>query len=248
MPSRLPIAVASFLLRMSRSVVRRSYRGDVVRSKRTRDPELMDLLQEAGCYLVFVGFESINDATLRAFHKGNQTRASCEEAIHTFHQHGIMVHGMFIAGADDDPPGTALATARWAIEMKLESMQILPLCPLPGTETLQQLDAEGRLYRSWDPVVGRSIVNYAAGNFVLHVPKLMTAAQLQNEILAAHRLFYSRANVIRTALRIIPRGLSPFLFRFLGRSILHNAAREIEAHAAWLVSATPSESIVEEVA
>jgi anaerobic magnesium-protoporphyrin IX monomethyl ester cyclase len=215
-----------------------------VRADTTRDPELMQLLAHAGCYLAFVGFESINDATLRAFRKGNQTRASCEEAVRSFHRHGIMVHGMFIAGGDDDPPGTALATAKWAIEQRLESIQILPLCPLPGTDTLQQLETDGRLYRSWDPVIGRSIVNYGAGNFVLHEPKLLPAVQLQHEILMAHRLFYSRANVWRSALR----GLNPFLFRLLGRAILKRAATELEGHAAWLASAVPSGRAVAEVA
>jgi len=42
------LAVASFLLRMSRSVVRRSYRGDVVRSHRTRAPVLMEALAREG--------------------------------------------------------------------------------------------------------------------------------------------------------------------------------------------------------
>ncbi len=219
-----------------------------VRADTSGDPELMGLLKAAGCYLVFVGFESINDATLRAFNKGNQTRTSCEEAIRTFHGHGIMVHGMFIAGADEDLPGTALATARWAMEQQLESIQILPLCPLPGTGTLQQLDAEGRLYPSWDPLIGQSVINYGAGNFVLHEPKLLTAVQLQNEILAAHRYFYSRANVWRSALRIVPRGLSQFLFRVLGRAIVLRAAGELQRHAAWLGSAVPSKPMVEEVA
>ena len=46
------LAVASFLLRMSRSVVRRSYRGDVVRSHRTRAPVLMEALTREGRRIV----------------------------------------------------------------------------------------------------------------------------------------------------------------------------------------------------
>lgn len=46
------IAVTSFLLRMSRSVVRRSYRGDVIRSHRTRAPALMELLATEGRRIV----------------------------------------------------------------------------------------------------------------------------------------------------------------------------------------------------
>jgi MFS superfamily sulfate permease-like transporter len=44
----MAVAVLFFLLRMSKSVIRRSYRGDVVRSRRTRDPRLMELLSAEG--------------------------------------------------------------------------------------------------------------------------------------------------------------------------------------------------------
>ena len=44
----MAVAVLFFLLRMSKSVVRRTYRGDVVRSRRTRDPRLMELLSGEG--------------------------------------------------------------------------------------------------------------------------------------------------------------------------------------------------------
>jgi sulfate permease, SulP family len=50
------IAVAS-LLRMSRSVVRRSYRGDVARSKRMRDSELTELLSREGRRIVVFELE-----------------------------------------------------------------------------------------------------------------------------------------------------------------------------------------------
>jgi anti-anti-sigma factor len=46
------LAVASFLLRMSRSVVRRNYRGDAVRSHRTRAPALMEALTREGRRIV----------------------------------------------------------------------------------------------------------------------------------------------------------------------------------------------------
>jgi sulfate permease, SulP family len=44
----MAVAVLFFLLRMSKSVIRRTYRGDVVRSRRTRDPRLMELLSGEG--------------------------------------------------------------------------------------------------------------------------------------------------------------------------------------------------------
>lgn len=208
-----------------------------VRADVTKDPEVMDLLVAAGCYLVFVGFESINDATLKAFKKGNQTRAGLEHAIREFHTRDIMVHGMFVLGSDEDGPGAALRTAEWALEHRLESIQLLPICPLPGTEILQQLDSEGRLYKTWDPATQRQYLDYGAGNFVLHQPRRMEAVRLQQEILEAHRLFYSGRGLVRAALRIPRDGLDPFLFRVMGRWILRHAEPEILSHLEWLRSA-----------
>jgi SulP family sulfate permease len=42
------VAVLSFLTRMSKSLVRRAYHGDVIHSRRTRDPRLMEILRAHG--------------------------------------------------------------------------------------------------------------------------------------------------------------------------------------------------------
>ena len=46
------VAILLFLHRMSRSIVRRTYRSDVVRSKRMREPRLMEFLASAGRRIV----------------------------------------------------------------------------------------------------------------------------------------------------------------------------------------------------
>jgi sulfate permease, SulP family len=51
------IAIAIFLLRMSKSVVRRKYRGDVVHSRRTRSPALRDFLVRHGDRIVVMELE-----------------------------------------------------------------------------------------------------------------------------------------------------------------------------------------------
>jgi MFS superfamily sulfate permease-like transporter len=51
------IAIVLFLYRMSRSVVRRSYRGDVVRSKRIREPRLTEYLAATGHRIVVFELE-----------------------------------------------------------------------------------------------------------------------------------------------------------------------------------------------
>lgn len=51
------VAVVLFLFRMSRSIVRRTYRGDVVRSKRMREPRLTEFLAAAGHRIVVFELE-----------------------------------------------------------------------------------------------------------------------------------------------------------------------------------------------
>ena len=53
----LVIAIGFFLVRMSRSIVRRSRRGDAVRSRRVRDPHLMELLSDEGARIVVIELE-----------------------------------------------------------------------------------------------------------------------------------------------------------------------------------------------
>lgn len=51
------VSVFSFLFRMSKSVIRRSIRGDVLRSRKTREPRLMQLLAEQGDRIVVFELE-----------------------------------------------------------------------------------------------------------------------------------------------------------------------------------------------
>jgi SulP family sulfate permease len=51
------ITVLAFLFRMSRSAVRRAYRGDVIHSRRTRDPAHMEVLQRRGKRILVLEME-----------------------------------------------------------------------------------------------------------------------------------------------------------------------------------------------
>ena len=51
------VAVLFFIVRMSRSVVRRTYRGDAVRSRKARDPKLMEILAAHGQEIVVFELE-----------------------------------------------------------------------------------------------------------------------------------------------------------------------------------------------
>ncbi len=153
-----------------------------VRSDIAKDPDLVRKMSRAGCHCFYIGFESIDDATLKAMHK-SQTREDIENSIRTIHEQGVNIHGMFIFGNDNDSAETIHATVDFAIEQDIDTVQFMILTPFPGTETYDTIVSEKRLFHQrWD---------YFNGMYIVFQPKAMGATQLQLETLAAYRKFYS---------------------------------------------------------
>lgn len=121
-----------------------------VRADLARDPDLVRLMKRAGCHTVFIGFESVNPKSLKEMKK-NQSLEDIQNAMRVIQGAGIHIHGMFVFGFEEDDWPTVEATVRLAREMKLTSVQLLLLTPLPGSELYERLSREGRLAsRDWD--------------------------------------------------------------------------------------------------
>ncbi len=209
-----------------------------VRCEITLDKELMELMQAAGANLVFVGFESINDASLKFYQKGGrQTRRQIEHSIIEFHNYKIKILGMFIIGADTDEPGIATSTAKWAVEHDVDSLQLLPVCPLPGTDILSQLEQENRVFKSYHPGLDLHHIPYGVGSGVIYQPKNMSPTELQEEIIAAYKIFYNYKNAMRNASTLLEKGIKPVGYQLLGCTLLRKARPEIRKHIKWLHTA-----------
>ena len=121
-----------------------------VRTDLARDPELVRLMKRAGCHTVFIGFESVNPKSLTEMKK-SQSLEDIQNAIRVVQGAGIHIHGMFVFGFEEDDWRTVEATVELAREMKLTSVQLLILTPLPGSELYERLGSEGRITsRDWD--------------------------------------------------------------------------------------------------
>ena len=92
-----------------------------VRTDVTRDPELLELMQRSGCELVYLGLESVSQATLDGFHKA-QTVEDIEVAIKKLHEYGIRSHGMFVLGADTDTVQTVRDTVKFAMKNHIDTV------------------------------------------------------------------------------------------------------------------------------
>lgn len=153
-----------------------------VRCDAARDEELLTLMTKAGCYMVCVGFESINAKTLQSFQK-RQTIGDIINAIRSFRSKKIKIHGMFVLGGDDDNEKTIWNTLKFAIKQKIDTIQMMILTPLPGTSVYDKLKAQERIF-SYD-------WSLYDGQHVVFKPKLLSAKQLQINIVKAYSKFYS---------------------------------------------------------
>ncbi|MEJ2683059.1 MAG: radical SAM protein [Candidatus Sulfobium sp.] len=120
-----------------------------VRTDVARDDELLKLMADSGCVNTFIGFESINSDTLKAYNK-KQDLDDIVKCIRKVKDHGIRIHGMFVLGADTDDVDTIRKTADFASRHGINTVQFMVLTPLPGTAFYKEMKTSGRLlHNDW---------------------------------------------------------------------------------------------------
>ncbi|MBN1543916.1 B12-binding domain-containing radical SAM protein [Candidatus Woesearchaeota archaeon] len=165
-----------------------------VRTDLTKDPKLVERMADAGLYNVYVGFESINPATLKRFNKA-QGLQQIKDSIKVFHDNNINIHGMFIFGSDDDDRKVFLRTSEFCNEHGINSTQFAILVPLPGTQIYNDLEQQGRLlHKVW---------HYYDALHAVYRPKKMTPLELQEGMLDAFNDFYSYSRAMNDALNTL---------------------------------------------
>ena len=159
-----------------------------VRADVVRDRELIKLFQKSNCWVLYIGFESASPATLAEYHK-QQSVEEMVEAVRILHEHGILVHGMFVVGADSDTTRSIRQTVSFAIRNQIDTVQFMALTPLPGTAYYHDLERQDRLLtREWQ---------LFDGHHVVFQPRGMSPYELQIEAFGAMKRFYSLWQCVR---------------------------------------------------
>lgn len=177
-----------------------------VRTDLARDPDLVRLMKRAGCHTVFIGFESVNPRSLKAMNK-RQSVDDIRHAIQVVQDARIHIHGMFVFGFEDDDWETVETTVRFARAMKLTSVQLLILTPLPGSELYRRLHAAGRITSyDWD---------LYDTHHVVFRPEGFTPFELQRAQMYGHNRLYALTESLRKLLagRWVSAGLSLYAWK-----------------------------------
>jgi radical SAM superfamily enzyme YgiQ (UPF0313 family) len=112
------------------------------------DEEVLYWAHEAGCKMVFLGFEAEDLDALAGVNKRLNARRGIEaydEAIRRIHKAGMAVLGAFIFGIDGDTPEKLVRRTEYINQSLIDVVQVTTLTPLPGTRLFEQLAGEGRL-------------------------------------------------------------------------------------------------------
>jgi radical SAM superfamily enzyme YgiQ (UPF0313 family) len=159
------------------------------------DDALLRRMKQSGCFLVFVGFESLDPGCLREMTKApNFRHHDFAEAVRRFRSFGLMVTGAFVFGYDDDTSAAVDAALHFSLDTKLALAHFNTAVPLPSTPFYDRLLSEGRLLSAewW------LRPEYRYGD-VLFAPKGLTPGELAARVFEARKIFNSAGNILRRA-------------------------------------------------
>lgn len=172
------------------------------------DEELLTLATQAGCTGVFIGFESLSVAGLRALGGKRHILEGRDfaDSVRRIQRHKILVAGSFIMGLDTDEPGIGRRIAEAALRYGVDVLNTLFLTPLPGTRLWDEMESKGdiavdRFPEDW---------KYYTLTFPVARYRRFACVDIAREMETCDGMFYSRWNILRRAWHSFWRRRKPF--------------------------------------
>lgn len=155
-----------------------------------RDDEFLEAAAQSGCKQLFLGLESISQASMTEVNKRINRVEEYFQIIERIHSHGIAVQIGIVFGFDHDTPEIFESTLDFLEQAGVQNATFNILTPYPGTPLFTRMESEGRiLTRDWRKYNGRQDVVYQ--------PKQMSVEELLSGFRYANERFYSITSVAR---------------------------------------------------
>jgi hypothetical protein len=197
------------------------------------DDEALSALRRAGCRVLYIGFESLNQHNLNSVHKPYDP-SKYEQATKRLRQHGFVVAGYFIVGLDSDNRETFNELFAFIHRTRINLPVINILIPAPGTAIFKRLDREGRLLVHTEEEYLQAALFYSSScSRCFFQPVGMTLNTLESGYVALQQQLSSLRETIRRSLVKDPV-TAAFLFSMNLR--FRHAARQTKA--SWMTEQT----------
>ncbi len=116
--------------------------------------DLLDLMQRAGFFAIFVGIETPDRDALLGARKLQNAKRDIVASVRRIYRAGIYVNAGFILGFDAESDVVAQLMADCIEETAIPMCMVGLLYALPNTDLSRRLHAEGRLHPDSDRLVG----------------------------------------------------------------------------------------------
>lgn len=153
------------------------------------EDDTIELAHEAGFRSAFIGFESINQDSLKYANKRSNIGQNYKDAIKRLDEMGIMINGSFIFGLDSDTPDVFKATGEWAVQSGITTATYHILTPYPGTGIYEKMKSENRITtENWRL--------YDTRHLVFNHPNI-SKEHMEKGYKDAYTQFYKWGNIVR---------------------------------------------------
>ncbi len=163
-------------------------------------PELMKILKASGCWQIAWGMESGSQTILKFYEKHIKLPQTLN-AVKFSKEAGILNNGYFIMGNPRETKETLQETLDFIRGLKLDNIQVHPLCPLPNTKFYAEAKKYGTVTEDWG-ADGFITVSYVPNGFTRH--------EIEAACKEAYRIVYFTP---RNIWRNLKRLLNPFYYR-----------------------------------
>lgn len=151
--------------------------------------ELLKLVEKSGCKSILIGFESVNQDTLKEIFKGFNTVEKYQEAVKKFHKAGITVAGSFVFGFDSDTKDVFKQTLDFINKAHIDMPRFTINTPFPGTPFYEKMKRENRIIENnWSM--------YDCSHVVIK-PKNMTPEELQEGYYRISKEAYKLSSILK---------------------------------------------------
>ena len=112
------------------------------------DKEVLDILHKAGCRMIFLGLETLDNKNMIQLNK-EMNADYYSRQVKGIHHAGIQVGAFFMLGLDEDNKSTFNRIYSFFQENKVEVPYVHIYFPIPGTSMAEKLRSEGRILEDY---------------------------------------------------------------------------------------------------
>lgn len=175
------------------------------------DEELLTAMSDANCQHLFIGFESLDMATLQSMQKNINSPARYAEAIQNIHKHDIRVVFSTIIGDDNTSRQSAMNLKAFVERNNLFHVLLNILTPYPGTKLFEEMKKEDRILTDKPEL-------YNIRNVVFK-PRNMEARHLQELFNSLSSSFYTYDTMYKRGKNLLGQG-NRLYFSFIDRVLI----------------------------